>query len=99
MRQNTKDNAQLPPRHGNLALTEAAQLLRRMRLLHDEGAYAEGHHVAVSVDPRWNADRQTLCVLISCYAFGHSRIEWSSLPVYILPDGGKAGVRVIARLD
>ncbi len=59
----------------------------------------KARHVAISVDPRWNVDRQTLCVLITCYAFGHNRIKWSSLPVYVLPQGGKAGVRVIARLD
>jgi len=98
MRKDTSDNRRLPP-HGNLALTEAAQLFRQIRLSHNHGAYIEGLHVAVSVDPRWNADHQTLRVLISCYAFAHNRIEWSSLPIYVLPEGGKAGVRFIARLD
>jgi len=99
MRKNTSDNGQPAPRQGNAALAEAAQLLRQTRLSHDHGAYAEGHYAAVSVDPRWNADHQTLCVLITCYAFGHGRTEWSALPVYVLPEGGKAGVRAIARLD
>ena len=99
MRKNTSDKGQPTLQQGNVALAEAAQLLRQMRLSHDHGAYAEGQHVAISVDPRWNVDRQTLCVLITCYAFGHNRIKWSSLPVYVLPQGGKAGVRVIARLD
>ena len=99
MRKNTSDKGQSALQQGSVALAEAAHLFRQMRLSHDQGAYAEGQHVAISVDPRWNVDRQTLCVLITCYAFGHNRIKWSSLPVYVLPEGGKAGVRVIARLD
>ena len=99
MRKNTSDEGQPRPQQGNAALSEAALLLHQIRLSRDHGAYAEGHHVAVSIDPRWNVDRQTLCVLIAFYAFGHSRIKWSSLPVYVRPEGGKAGIRVIARLD
>ena len=100
MRKNSSDRGQPTLQHSNAAaLAEAAQLLRQMRLSHDHGAYAEGRHVAVSIDPRWNVDHQTLCVLITCHALGHVRTEWSSLPVYVLPEGGKAGVRVIARLD
>jgi hypothetical protein len=99
MRKNTSDKGQSALQQGSVALAEAAHLFRQMRFSYDHGAYAEGQHVAISVDPRWNVDRQTLCVLITCYAFGHNRIKWSSLPVYVLPEGGKAGVRVIARLD
>jgi hypothetical protein len=98
MRKNTSNEGR-PMLQGNTTLAEAAQLLHQVRLSHDRGAYAEGHHVAVSVDPRWNVDRQTLCVLITFYAFGHGRIEWSSLPVYVLPEGSSTGVHAIARLD
>jgi len=99
MRKNTSHKGQPTLQQGNVALAEAAQLFRQMRFTHNHGAYAEGQHVAISIDPRWNVDRQTLCVLITCYALGHNQIKWSSLPVYVSPESGKAGVSAIARLD
>lgn len=84
---------------GQQVIEETGRLLRQMRFSQDRGAYAEGQHVAVSVDPRWNEDSETIRVLISCYAFGHHRVDWAQLPVHVLPEGGRAGVYAIIRLD
>jgi hypothetical protein len=84
---------------GREAIEEAARLLRQMQFSQDYGAYAEGYHVAVSVDPRWNADHETVSVLITCYPFGHRRTDWALLPIHVLPKGGGSGVHAIARLD
>jgi len=84
---------------GRQVIEETSQLLRQMRFSQNQGAYAEGQHVAVSVDPRWNEDNETVRVLISCYAFGHRRVDWVRLPVHVLPEGKGAGVQAIVRLD
>ena len=99
MPQNTTGEGQSPSQHGWETIAEAAQLLRRLQFSHAYGAYAEGSHVSVSADPRWNADNETICVLITCYALGHHHTEWSSLPVYVSPEDTRAGVYAIARLD
>src|SRR5215510_3179167 len=80
-------------------IEEAARLLRQMQFSPDYGAYAEGHHVAVSVDPRWNTGHEAISVLITCYPFGHRNIDWSSLPVQVLPKSGGIIVCAIARLN
>jgi hypothetical protein len=84
---------------GYRVIEEAARLLQQMRFSQTHGAYAEGQFVAISVDPRWNDDLETFCVLISCYALGHRRVDWAMLPVHILPEDRKAGVHAIARLN
>jgi hypothetical protein len=91
--------AETQTQKGWAAIEEAARLLRQMQFSHDYGAYAEGSHVAVSVDPRWNADHQTVSVLITCYPFGHRRTDWALLPIQVLPKSGGTGVHVITRLD
>jgi hypothetical protein len=80
-------------------IEEAAQLLRQLRFSERRGAYAEGRRVAVSVDPRWNADQETVRVLVTCYPFGYRRTDWATLPVHIQPDSATAGVHALARLD
>src|SRR5713226_5207650 len=99
MPKNRTGEAQSQTQKGREAIEEAARLLRQMQFSQDHGAYAEGHHVAVSVDPRWNADHETICVLITCYSFGHRRTDWATLPVHVLPESGGPGVHAIARLD
>jgi len=84
---------------GRAAIEEAARLLRQMQFSQDYGAYAEGYHVAVSVDPRWNADHETVSVLITCHSFGHRHTDWALLPVQVLPKSGETGVHAITRLD
>ena len=84
---------------GRQVIEEAAWLLRQMRFSQHHGAYAEGQQVAISIDPRWNTDNETLHVLITCYAFAHRRADWAKLPMHILPEGGRAGVYAIARLN
>ena len=86
------------PSGGQAAIEEAAQLLRQMRFSHRQGAYAEGRYVAISVDPRWNADEHTFRVQFSCLAFGHRRIDWERLPIHIAPDDS-SGVHVLTRLN
>src|SRR5215831_448093 len=95
MPKNSQTNDQ--PTRGRQVIEETAQLLRQMRFSSHQGAYAESQHVAVSVDPRWNKDDETLRVLITCYAFGHRSVDWGGLPVQVLPEEG--GVYAIVRLN
>lgn len=84
---------------GQPIIEEAARLLRQLQFSPHRGAYAEGQHVAVSVDPRWNAGNEMVRVLISCYAFGHRSVDWARLPVHALPADSSVGVHAIARLN
>jgi hypothetical protein len=72
-------------RQGHNILTEATQLLSHMSFWSNRGAYAEGHYVAISVDPRWNEDQQTIQVTLTCYAFGHQQVDWQGLPIIARP--------------
>jgi hypothetical protein len=92
----SKNPSAQPSRQGRTAIEEAAQLLRQIQFSHLRGAYAEGQHVAVSVDPRWNADEMTFRAVISCMAFGHRQVDWAQLPVFIMPESG--GTPALARL-
>ncbi|MGE0681923.1 MAG: hypothetical protein AB7P69_13620 [Candidatus Binatia bacterium] len=92
-----KDQSQTPI--GRQVLEEAAQLLRQLRFSERRGAYAEGQYVAVSADPRWNADEETIQVLVTCYPFGHRRADWAMLPIRVQSDSGTSGVHALARLD
>jgi hypothetical protein len=84
---------------GRRVIEEAGQLLRQLRFSDHRGAYAEGARVAVSVDPRWNADQETFRALITCYPFGRRRTDWATLPIQVQPDGGVSGVSAFARLN
>lgn len=92
-----KDQPRTP--RGQQVIEEASQLLRQLRFSAHRGAYVEGQRVAISVDPRWNADQETVRVLITCYPFGHQRTDWATLPVHVQPDGGTSGVHALTRLD
>src|SRR3954464_9944043 len=92
-----KDRPQV--QQGQKVIEEAARLLGQVQFSQDYGAYAEGHHVAVSIDPRWNTDHETIRVLIACSPFGHRGIDWASLPIQILPKNGRVGVHALARLN
>lgn len=87
------------PAQGQATIEEAAHLFPRMRFSHRQGAYAEGRYVAISADPRWNADDRTFCVQLSCLAFGHRRVAWDRLPLHIAPEGSHGGVHVLTRLN
>lgn len=65
-------------------IEEAATFLRQMKISADRGAYASGRHVAVMIDPRWNADKKSIRVLVTCYAFGHRQVDWAGLPIFVL---------------
>ena len=92
-----KDQPKAPK--GRQVVEEAARLLQQVRFSERRGAYAAGRRVAVSVDPRWNADQETVRVLVTCHPFGHRRTDWTTLPVHVQPDGGSSGVHALARLD
>jgi len=85
--------------HHQAVIEEAALLFRQSYFSHLHGAYAEGQRVAVLVDPYWNADHESFRALISCVAFGHRRVSWARLPLYITPTGGNSGVAALVRLD
>jgi hypothetical protein len=87
------------PLQGHAAIEEAAQLLRQMRFSHRQGAYAEGRYVAISADPRWNADMSTFRVQFSCLAFGHRHVDWNHLPLHIAPEDRNAGIHVLTHLN
>jgi hypothetical protein len=84
-RQGERRRDGLEVRQGHEILTEAMQLLRRMSFWSNRGAYAEGRHVAISVDPRWNEDQETIQVTLTCYAFGHQQVDWQGLPIVARP--------------
>jgi hypothetical protein len=90
-------NEKQPPQSQGV-IEEAARLFQGVHFSHTHGAYAEGRHVAVSVDPRWNEDEETFRVLISCTVLGHRRVDWARLPVQISPVG-KGGMHALSRLD
>lgn len=93
MLKNMTNKERAKPLRGREVIEEAARFLRQMRFWANRGAYAEGQHVAVSVDSRWNDDHQTIQTLITCYAFGHRRVDWEGVPVFVLPEreGKKEG--------
>ncbi len=74
---------------GQEVIQEAGQILRQIGFSADRGAYREGRHVAVSVEPRWHEDGETVAVLITCYAFGHRRVDWAGLAVFVRPGHGE----------
>ena len=78
-------------------IREATQLLRQMSFWSNRGAYAEGRYVAISVDPRWSDDRDTIQVALTCYAFGQ-QVDWRKLPIIARPAGAAHPYRV-AHLD
>jgi hypothetical protein len=75
----------LQDNQGEEILREAAQLLNQLSFWPNRGAYAEGRYVAISVDPRWEGDNQTIKVVLTCYAFGHGQADWRALPVLARP--------------
>src|SRR5437762_2971875 len=86
MLKNKTTEEQSGAQRGRQVIEEAAWLLRQLRFSQHHGAYAEGQQVAISIDPRWNTDHETMQVLITCYAFAHRRAEWAKLPMHILRD-------------
>jgi hypothetical protein len=85
--------------HNQAVVEEAARLFQHSHFSHLHGAYTEGQHVTVVVDPRWNADHESFHVLISCIASGHQRVNWARLPLRITPTPGGSGVAALVRLD
>jgi hypothetical protein len=82
-----------------IVIEEAARLFRQAHFSHLHGAYAEGQHVTVSVDPRWNTDHESFHALISCITSGHQRVNWARLPLRITPTSGSSSVTALVRLD
>lgn len=70
------------PRGGHL-LEEAARLLNEMGFSASHGDYRAGDWVLVTIDPRWNSDKQVLSVAIQCSARGHQNVDWAGLPIYL----------------
>jgi hypothetical protein len=83
---------------GESVIEEAARLFRQCRFSHLHGAYAEGQHVAVSIDPHWNEADETFAALISCLPFSSRRADWDQLPIQVLP-AERSGVSALVRLD
>src|SRR5262245_15939585 len=79
-------------------IEEAARLLRELHFSHSHGAYAEGQHVAVSIDPRCNEDEETFRTISPCIAFEHRRVEGARLPMH-LSLAGCGGLHALSRLD
>lgn len=81
-------------------MAEAIRFLRGMRFSSNRGAYAEGEHVSVVVDPEWNeADDETLAVLITCHARGPATVDWSKLKVAIRWEAGDAEIHDVLPFD
>lgn len=85
--------------HNQAVVEEAARLFQQSHFSHLHGAYAEGQHVTVIVDPRWNADHESFHALISCITSGHQRVNWAQLPLRITPTHRSSGVTALVRLD
>lgn len=75
---------------GQKVIEETVQLIKKMQFWSNGGAFAEGEHVAISVDPRWSEDKETIQILLTCYAFRHRQVDWKGLPVFILPETGRS---------
>jgi hypothetical protein len=65
------------------AINETALLLSRIRFSAGRPAYAEGKRVAVSVDPRWNEETETVRVSITCYGLTLQQVDWEGLRINI----------------
>jgi hypothetical protein len=70
-----------------------------MHVQASRGAAAEGKHVAVLIDPHWNADERTISVRISCHAFGHLQVNWRQLAVAVIHPEASGSVQHIARFN
>ena len=81
-REDDREPPEVLPDHE--VISEATQLLRQMSFWSNRGAYAEGRYVAISVDPRWNDDCDTIRVALTCYAFGQ-QVDWRRLPIVARP--------------
>jgi hypothetical protein len=68
---------------GREVVEEAARLLRQKAVSPHRAAYLEGEHVSVLVAPYWNDDGETFRLGITCNAFGHRRVDWEGLPVFV----------------
>jgi len=90
--------AEKQPARNQAIIEEAARLLQQAHFSHIHGAYAEGQHVVVSIDPRWNEDEETFRTMISCIALGHQHVEWAQLPVQVSPEQ-RGGMHALSRLD
>ncbi len=60
---------------GYKIIKETADLLKKMRFSSSRGDYAEGEHVSVMIDPRWENDH-SISVVFTCFAFGRQTVEW-----------------------
>jgi hypothetical protein len=73
---------------GYEVIEETVQLLRQIQFSADEGGYAEGEYVGISVYPRWNEDQSRFSAIITCHAFGHQQVDWSCLLVVVKSGDG-----------
>ncbi|HEU4388991.1 MAG TPA: hypothetical protein VFV34_14420 [Blastocatellia bacterium] len=69
-------------------LEEAAKLLSQISFSANHPAQARGERVAISVDPRWSDDKQTIRVLITCFALANRQVDWEGLRVEIKERNG-----------
>ena len=84
---------------GQQVIAEAARLLRGMRFSADNGALTDGQYVGVTVDPWANDDGRTFRALITCYAFGHQRVDWDGHHVRVERENAPRSGVWLARFD
>ena len=75
----------LPGSSGGAEVVEEAARLLAVEISPERGAHRAGEHAAVSVDPRWNDDRTTIRLIVTCMAFGHRPARWAGLPIVVEP--------------
>lgn len=87
------------PDMGRTVVEKTARLLHDMRFSTSRGAFAEGQGVAVGIDPRWNDDRESISVLITCRACGHQQVNWSGLAIAVDDEVDRTRPAQICSLD
>lgn len=65
-------------------MTEATGLLRRIQFSPHRGFHADGKRVVVDVAPRWNRNRKTMSVIISCHALAYRTVDWEGIPMFLI---------------
>ena len=65
------------------AIEEAAILLSRLTVSAKRPAYVEGKHLAISIDPRWSVETETVSLSVTCYTKAVQPVDWQGLRLNI----------------
>ncbi|MEN8131927.1 MAG: hypothetical protein ABFS45_17445 [Pseudomonadota bacterium] len=72
---------------GYEVVEEAVHLLAKLQFDAHSGTSAEGKHVLVNVTPTMSSGQNSIRVLVTCYAYAHRRVDWSTLRIIVQQKG------------